>query len=311
MAEKPKISIVVPVYNEQGSLKELCARLTAVLKPLNLAYEIIMVDDGSTDQSLETIQELRQADPRLKYLSFSRNFGHMVALSAGLDHAAGDAVITMDADLQHPPRLVPRLIEQWEKGAEVVNTVRRESKGAGPFKKYSAGAFYWLINRLAKIDLAPNTADYRLLDRKVVDTLNSLRERSRFFRGLVSWVGFRQSFVEYEADPRFAGRSKYSLGKMIAFAIDGITSFSAAPLRLATYLGLASALFSFIYIIYAVYAHFFTKNTLEGWTSVLVTVLFIGGIQLIFLGVIGEYLGRVFEETKQRPLYIVRAKAGL
>jgi glycosyltransferase involved in cell wall biosynthesis len=304
MPEKPKLSLVIPVYNEEGSLPELHSRLTTVLNPLQLTYEIIMVDDGSTDGSAEVIAKLHSADPRVKLLSFSRNFGHMIALTAGLDAAAGDAVITLDADLQHPPLLIAELVRRWQAGAKVVNTIRRETADAGLFKKYSAALFYRLVN------LPANAADYRLLDRQVVDTLKNIRERSRFLRGLISWVGFRQEFVEYEADRRFAGRTKYSLGRMIAFAIDGITSFSAFPLRLATYLGLISALLSFIYIIYAVYIHLFTPNTIEGWTSVLVTVLFIGGIQLIFLGVIGEYLGRVFEETKQRPLYIISRQVG-
>jgi polyisoprenyl-phosphate glycosyltransferase len=299
-----KISVVVPVYNEEGNLPALYDRLTAALKPLQLAYEIIMVDDGSNDRSAAVIADLHARDHNVKLLSFSRNFGHMIALTAGLDAAAGEAVITLDADLQHPPSLIPELVRRWQAGAAVVNTVRRETAGAGPLKKYTAGLFYRLLN------LPPNTADYRLLDRRVVDVLKNVRERSRFLRGLISWVGFKQEFVEYEADRRFAGQTKYSLGKMIAFALDGITSFSAFPLRLATYLGLASALLSFVYIVYAVYVHFFTRTTIEGWTSVLVTVLFIGGVQLIFLGVIGEYLGRVFEETKQRPLYVISRRVG-
>ncbi|HVN66824.1 MAG TPA: glycosyltransferase family 2 protein [Candidatus Sulfotelmatobacter sp.] len=310
MPENLDLSIVVPVYNEQESLKELHDRLTAVLKPLNLHYEIIMVDDGSTDGSLAVIGELRRHDPRVKFLSFSRNFGHMIALTAGLDHAAGRAVITLDADLQHPPSLIPILIEKWRAGAEVVNTLRQETKGAALFKSLSAGFFYWLLNRIARLDLPANAADYRLLDRRVVDSLKTVRERSRFLRGLVRWVGFKQVSVNYEADARFAGRTKYSTGRMVAFALDGITSFSAFPLRLATYLGLTVAGFSFFYILYAVYIRLFTSRAIEGWTSVLVTVLFIGGVQLIFLGVLGEYLSRVFEETKQRPLYVLREKAG-
>ena len=310
MPENLDLSIVIPVCNEQGSLKELYDRLSAVLKPLNLAYEIIMVDDGSTDGSLAAISELRQADPRVKFLSFSRNFGHMVALTAGLDHAAGKAVITMDADLQHPPQLIPTLLEKWRAGAEVVNSLRKGTKGASLFKSLSAGFFYWLLNRIARLDLPANTADYRLLDRKAVDSLKKVRERSRFLRGLVRWVGFKQVCVDYQADARFAGRTKYSTGRMIAFALDGIISFSAVPLRLATYLGLTVAGLSFLYILYAVYIRLFTSRAIEGWTSVLVTVLFIGGVQLIFLGILGEYLSRVFEETKQRPLYIVREQAG-
>jgi dolichol-phosphate mannosyltransferase len=310
MAEKPKLSLVIPVYNEEGSLPELYSRLTSVLKPLGLPYEIIMIDDGSGDRSAALIAELNARDPRVKLLGFSRNFGHMLALTAGLDAAAGDAVITLDADLQHPPELIPELLRRWQAGAEIVNTLRRETADSGPLKKYSAGLFYRLFNRITGVKLPVNAADYRLLDRKVVDTLKNVRERARFLRGLISWVGFRQEFVDYQAGRRFAGKTKYSLGKMAAFAVDGITSFSASPLRLATYLGLFTALFSFTYLVYAIYIRLFTSFTIEGWTSVLVTVLFIGGVQLIFLGVIGEYLGRIFEETKQRPLYIVSRRLG-
>ncbi|MFA4843513.1 MAG: glycosyltransferase family 2 protein [Candidatus Margulisiibacteriota bacterium] len=308
MSEKPRLSLVIPVFNEAENLLPLHARLAKVLKN---SYEIIFIDDGSTDNSLQVITTLHNQDFKVKAVSFSRNFGHMAALSAGLDVAQGDAVIMLDADLQHPPELVPELVRQWENGAEVVNTIRQETKGAGQLKGLTAGLFYWLINRIAKINLPAGSADYRLLDRKVVDTLKNVRERSRFLRGLISWIGFRQTFVEYEAEARTAGQSKYSFGKMFSFALDGITSFSAVPLRLSTYLGLAVAGLSFLYILYAVYIRLFTSRAIEGWTSVLVTVLFIGGIQLIFLGVIGEYLSRVFEETKQRPLYIISRQIGL
>lgn len=304
------ISIVVPVYNEEDNLCPLYDRLSETLKALGLSYEIIMVDDGSSDRSAEIISNLNKNDNRVKLLGFSRNFGHMVALSAGLDHASGKAVITLDADLQHPPELIPKLVKKWKSGAEVVNTLRKETKGIGIFKNISARIFYWLMNRIAKIDLPANAADYRLIDKKVVEALKGMKERSRFLRGMIRWVGFKQEFVEYEADPRFAGKTKYSITKMISFALDGITSFSSFPLRLSTYLGLMVAFFSFLYILYAVYIRLFTNRAIEGWASVLVTVLFIGGVQLIFLGVIGEYLGRVYEETKQRPLYIINQKLG-
>jgi glycosyltransferase involved in cell wall biosynthesis len=311
MTELPQLSIVVPVFNEEGNLQTLYNSLSSVLKGSNLSYEIIVVDDGSTDQSPKIVAELNKKDPRVKLLSFSRNFGHMVALSAGLDFATGNAVITMDADLQHPPELIPELVKRWRGGAEIVNTIRKDNKGAGIFKKTTAAFFYWLMNRLAGIKLPSSTADYRLLDRKVVEAFKSFHERARFLRGLISWVGFKQEFVDYQADKRFAGRSKYSIRRMLAFAIDGIVSFSSSPLRLSTYLGLLVALVSFLYIIYAVYIRLFTNRAIEGWASVLVAVLFIGGIQLIFLGIIGEYLARVYEEAKQRPLYIISKKIGL
>ncbi len=311
MDVRPKLSIVIPVYNEEDSLEQLYQRLLPVLTAQQLTYEIIFVDDGSSDSSLNKIGELSQKDSRIKAISFSRNFGHMVALCAGLDNATGEAVITMDADLQHPPELIPELLKQWSDGYEIVNTIRKRGKGVGFFKGLTAGIFYWLINKIAKINLPANAADYRLLDQKVVQTLKGIKERSRFLRGLISWVGYKQTAIPYEAEPRFAGKTKYSISRMFGFALDGITSFSAFPLRLASYLGLIIAFFSFIYIIYAVYIRFFTNQAIAGWTSVLVTVLFIGGVQLIFLGVIGEYLSRVYEESKQRPFYIVSKKIGI
>ncbi len=310
MHGKPKLSIVIPVCNEEGNLADLHGRLISVLKPLNFTYEIIFVDDGSTDGSLERIAQLAKQDNRIKALSFSRNFGHMIALSAGLDAASGEAVITLDADLQHPPEIIPQLVSKWQAGTEIVNTVRTETKGSGLFKKITAGFFYWLIKKIGRINLTANAADYRLLDRKVVETLKNVKERHRFLRGLIAWIGFRQEFLPYQADQRLSGKSKYSFSRMFSFAIDGITSFSAFPLRLAAYLGLIIAFFSFLYILYALYVRIFTSQAIEGWASVLVAVLFIGGVQLIFLGVIGEYLSRVFDEVKQRPLYIISRKIG-
>lgn len=310
MQEKPKISIVIPVYNEAGNLNTLYGRLTAVLNQQHKDYELVFVDDGSTDDSLKILEQLNQKDHKVKIISFSRNFGHMIALSAGLDHAQGDAVITMDADLQHPPETIPQLIKEWEKGAEVVTTIRKHTKGVGAAKNITAGFFYWLINKIGKIKLPANSADFRLLDHQVVESLKQIKERSRFLRGLISWVGFKQVFVEYDAEERTTGQTKYTFSRMFSFAIDGITSFSTFPLRLASYLGLFTAFISFLYILYAIYIRVFTNQAIAGWTSVLVAVLFIGGIQLIFLGIIGEYLGRVFEETKQRPLYIIKKQIG-
>jgi dolichol-phosphate mannosyltransferase len=311
MGAKPELSIVVPVYNEAESLPEFYRRLKPVLNSLGLAAEIIFVDDGSSDGSLEQIALCAATDPRVKAISLSRNFGHMIALSAGLDHAAGNAVVTLDADLQHPPELIPELVKAWRAGNQIVNTLRRETQGAGWLKNNTAGLFYWLINKISGLNLPPNAADYRLLDRQAVEAVKQLRERARFLRGLTRWVGYRQTAVEFSAGPRFAGRTKYSLGRMLSFALDGLTSFSAFPLRLAAYLGLATATGSFLYIIYALYIRVFTNRAIEGWASVLVAVLFIGGVQLIFLGVIGEYLGRIYEESKQRPLYLVSKKIGL
>ncbi|MBI5400232.1 glycosyltransferase family 2 protein [Candidatus Saganbacteria bacterium] len=311
MDVKPKLSLVIPVFNEVANLFVLYDRLGAVLKPLGVSYEIIFVDDGSTDNSWAFISELAKNDQQVRALSFSRNFGHMLALTAGLDAAHGEAVITLDADLQHPPELIPELVRAWQNGAEIVNSVRQDTVGAGIFKKVAADFFYWLMARLTKINLPANAADYRLLDRKVVETLKEMKERSRFLRGLISWVGYKQEHIPYQAAARFSGRTKYSFSKMLAFAVDGLASFSPFPLRLATYLGLLGSFSSFLYIIYAICVHLFTSQTIPGWTSVLVAVLFLGGVQLIFLGVIGEYLSRVFDEVKARPLYIVSRKIGL
>lgn len=285
-------------------------QLRAVLVSLALPYEIVMVDDGSSDGSLEVMLRLREGDPCIRIVSFSRNFGHMAALTAGLDVACGEAVITMDADLQHPPSLIPELVAKWKAGAAVVGTVRRRTERERWMKRASSSLFYAVFRRLSPVEMPENAADFRLLDRAVVDVLRRLRERSRFLRGLVAWAGFRQETVTYDASARVAGETKYSTRKMLWLALDGITAFSAAPLRWAIGFGFGVSVLSFIYILYAVCVRLFTDNAVAGWTSVLGAVLFIGGIQLIFLGVIGEYLGRVFEETKGRPLYVVARRVG-
>jgi glycosyltransferase involved in cell wall biosynthesis len=311
MSGNVDLSVVAPVFNEEGNLEELHRRLTAILDGEGLAYEIVLVDDGSTDASLARMEALAERDPRVKIISFSRNFGHMQALCAGLDHARGKAVITLDADLQHPPELISTLVAKWREGAEIVGTIREETADGGFLKEVTSRFFYWLMRRIARINLPRSAADYRLLDRRVVDTLTGMRERSRFLRGLIGWVGYRQTFIPYRADPRFSGRTKYSLSRMVAFAIDGITSFSALPLRLATYVGLFIALLGVVDAVYVLWVKLFTDRTIAGWAYVMLAVLFIGGVQLVFLGVLGEYLSRVYDETKQRPLYVVRKKIGL
>ncbi|MCX7634210.1 MAG: glycosyltransferase family 2 protein [Syntrophales bacterium] len=310
MNGNPDLSIVVPLYNEEGSITALYGALTSVLTSMGLTYEIILVDDGSTDGTPEQAEIIASQDDRVRIITLSRNFGHMTALTAGLDHAIGRAVITMDGDLQHPPELLPVLVERWQDGAEVVNTIRQERLPLFSFKRFSAVLFYRLFSWMGGIRMPPNAADFRLLDRKVVDALKTLRERGRFIRGLVSWVGFRQDFVAYEPQRRGTGRSKYPLKRMLSFAVDGIVSFSSLPLRAAVYLGLAVAGISFLDLLYALYIRLFTDRAVEGWTSLLVAVLFLGGVQLIFLGVIGEYLSRIYEETKQRPLYIIKKRKG-
>lgn len=274
------------------------------------SYEILLVDDGSRDASYATMLALRAAEPRVKCIRLLRNFGHQVAVAAGLDFAGGECVITLDADLQHPPELIPDLLKRWAEGYEVVGTRREDAADVGWFKRWTSRTFYRLMSALSDVALEPGSADFRLLDARVVATLRELRERGRFLRGLVAWLGFREISIPYQAAPRFAGRSKYSLRRMLALAVDGITSFSTVPLHLSTYLGFAVSLLSFAYALFALYARF-THRTVEGWTSVMVAVLFLAGVQLISLGIIGAYLARVFQELKGRPLYLVRDTAGI
>jgi dolichol-phosphate mannosyltransferase len=300
------ISIILPCYNEEDNLDELYSRLSFVMESVGEPYEIIFVDDGSTDNTLNKLIDFCRTEKQCRVFEFSRNFGHQQAISAGLDNAQGDAVIMMDTDLQHPPELIPTLIEKWKEGYEIVYTIRNDPPGTSLFKKMTARIFYKLINTLANVNIPENSADFRLLDKKVVEQLRLMKEKTKFFRGLISWVGFNKCAVYYEASPRHAGKSKYSVWKMIKFAYDGITSFSAFPLHIATALGALVSFFSFLYAVYAIYARFFTNQTLPGWTSVLVAVLFLGGVQLLSLGLIGGYLGKAYEELKQRPSYIIR-----
>lgn len=310
--ERPEglLSIVVPVFNEQASLPIFYAALVQALQTVQMRCEIILVDDGSHDGSMKVMQQLHKADSRIRIISFSRNFGHMAALSAGLEAATGEAVITLDSDMQHPPELIPVLVEKWRNGGDVVNTIRETTQGVSVFKRLFASLFYSLFRSLSGLDLKNNGADFRLLDRKVVDALQKLPERTRFLRGLIAWIGFCQESVPYHAPARVAGTTKYSMWKMMCFAADGITSFSTIPLQMAIFAGVVLSGLSALYLVYAIWIRFFTDRAIQGWTSVLGAVLFIGGIQLIFLGIIGQYLGKVFHESKQRPLYIIKEKAG-
>jgi polyisoprenyl-phosphate glycosyltransferase len=304
------ISIVLPVYNEQENIRSVYERLTAEMDRIGDPYELIFVDDGSSDGSLKMLKELCQLNASVRAISLSRNFGHQIAISAGLEHASGQAVIVMDADLQHPPELVPELIARWKSGFDVVYTVRAGTEHAGLFKRFSAAAFYRILNRICDIKLTPNTPDFRLLDRRVVDTLLRMPERARFLRGLVSWVGFKQTAIEFVASPRLHGTTKFPLSKMIRFSLDGVTAFSSVPLRLSSYMGLIAALAGVPYGVWAVYARLFTDDAVHGWASVIVAVLFLGGVQLIAIGILGEYLGRIYEEVKGRPLYVAREIVG-
>jgi dolichol-phosphate mannosyltransferase len=300
---------VIPTFNEEGNVQRLYQEIRAVLAQLQLEhYEFIFIDDGSSDASLHNIEALRAQDPKVHYLQFSRNFGHQHALKAGLDHARGAAVISLDADLQHPPALIADMLHHWRNGAEIVYTRRQDKQNVGFFKKMSAKAFYWLANRLSEVPIEEGTADFRLLDRKVVDAIKSFKESHLFLRGLIPTLGFKQVALDYEAAARHSGQSKYSFGKMLRFAINGITSSSAKPLYFSIYLGLFFAFLAFVYGCYAIYIAVFTNAAITGWTSLIASVLFIGGIQMILIGIVGIYLGKLFVQSKQRPTYIIKTE---
>lgn len=305
------ISIIIPVFNEEASLSELYQRLCPIIEKLPHDFEIIFVDDGSKDKTFDICVGFRAHDDRFKIIRFSRNFGHQLAVSAGLFYAKGDAVIIMDADLQDPPELLSEMISNWQKGYKVVYAVRREREGESWFKLKTAAIFYWLIKKISQIDIPSNVGDFRLLDKEVVRTLNALPEQHRFLRGLVVWVGFKQIGIYFDRPKRFAGATHYPFKKMFKFAIDGITSFSVMPLRLVMYLGFVAVVFGFGVGAYSLIQHFFyPEQVVRGWTSLMMTIIFFGGVQLIVVGVLGEYIGRIYEEAKRRPLYVIESKVG-
>lgn len=307
----PKFSIIMPVFNEAQTLLALYARLVKVIGQLNESYELVFVNDGSRDGSLDLLKRLAAEDSHCKVVSLSRNFGHQMAITCGLDHARGAAVIVMDADLQDPPELIPTLIEKWREGYDVVYAVREQRQGESLFKRVTAGLFYRLIRKLSRVEIPADSGDFRLLSRRVVEALRATPERNRFVRGLVGWVGYRQAGVRFVREARAAGETKYPFRKMLKFAIDGITSFSFVPLQMATYFGLLISGMSFLYTVYAVLQKLLTDRPVIGWTSLIVAAFFLGGVQLVTLGVIGEYIGRIYEEVKQRPLYLVEETVGL
>ena len=301
-----KLSVVIPTFNEEGNVKPLYQAIRDEVNRLNLEnFEIIFVNDGSSDQSLENIKQLVQEDDRVKFISFSKNFGHQYALKAGLDMASGDAVISMDADLQHPPELIGEMIRLWHQGAQVVYTIRQQEEGISFFKRLTSKGFYWLVNRLSEHPIIDGAADFRLLDKKVVAEIRKFSERELFFRGLVSGLGFKQVPLHFKPNKRYSGVTKYSVKKMAKFALVGITSSSAKPLYFAIYLGALMAALAFLYGIYAICISLFTDNAVTGWTSIVASVIFIGGIQLFMMGIIGIYLGKIFKESKNRPIYII------
>ncbi len=303
-----KVSVVIPSYNEEGNIFAMIDRLIPILSKYN-DYEVIFVDDGSRDDTLFKLKEANRANQKVNYLSFSRNFGHQNALRAGLDYSTGDCVISMDGDLQHPPELIPDLIDKWKEGYDIVYTIREDSKKTSFFKRVTANLFYGLINSMANIDIPKGAADFRLLDRGVVEILKNIKENTLFLRGLISWLGYKQFGINYTPNERFSGKTKYSLKKMMMFAVTGITSFSVKPLHISTVLGVILSIIAFIYGFYAIIIKLFTREAIQGWSSVLVSVLFIGGFQLILMGIIGEYIGKLFIESKKRPNYIVKEKS--
>jgi dolichol-phosphate mannosyltransferase len=307
---RPRFSIVVPIWNEEQVIPVLYERVRSTMEQTGETWELICVNDGSKDRSLELLIEVRAADPRVKILNFSRNFGHQIAITAGADFAEGDAVVVMDADLQDPPDVVLRMIDQWRAGYEVVYAVRTKREGETKFKLWTAAAFYRLLQRITEVEIPVDAGDFRLMDRKVVLAMRHLREKHRFMRGLSAWVGFKQIPVEYERAERFAGETKYPLRKMLRLAIAAITSFSFVPLQLATWTGFILAGISLVAILTTVILRLSGSGFFLGQATTLVAVLFLGGIQLIFLGIIGEYIGRIYDETKDRPLYIVAEAYG-
>lgn len=305
-----RYSIVAPCYNEEGNLMELYRRVSEVMDQTGEPWELVLINDGSRDRTPEMMRELHSADPRVHYIDFARNFGHQIAVTAGMDYAQGDAVILIDADLQDPPELFLQMIEKWQEGYDVVYAVREERKGESWFKLATAKLFYRIIFRITDVNIPLDTGDFRLMDRKVVNAIKQMKERHRFIRGMTSWVGFKQTGVHYARAERFAGETKYPIRRMVKFAWDAVTGFSFFPLQLAMYLGFTIAGLSALGVIGVVIGRLFGNQAFFGQATTLVMVLFLGGVQLISLGIIGEYLGRIYDEVKGRPMYIVNETAG-
>lgn len=301
------ISVIVPVFNEEDNLPLIYNRLLALFKKMNVSYEICFVNDGSSDNSIRVIKNLVSKDPSVRYIDFSRNFGHQVAVSAGLDHVTGRSTVIIDADLQDPPELIEELYSKLKEGFEVVYAKRRYRKGETIIKKLTAKIFYRLLQRITPIEIPLDTGDYRIMDERVVAVLRKMKEHHKFIRGQISWIGFNQTFVEYDRNERFSGQTGYSYSKMVRFAIDGITSFSDFPLKLASLLGFAVSIVSFLYaVVILSFKILKPEYHVQGWTSLMICILLLGGIQLISIGIIGEYMGRMNENVKNRPLYVIR-----
>ena len=299
------LSIIVPIYNEESNIEALYKRLRSVIDPMALQYEFIFINDGSRDRSLSLIHDLTASDLRVRYIDFSRNFGHQIAVTAGLDLAAGAAVVIIDADLQDPPELIPKLYQKLQEGYEVVYAKRRSRKGESAAKKFTARLFYRVLASITHISIPVDTGDFRIISRKVVNALKQMPEQNKFIRGQISWIGYRQTYLEYDRAERAGGATGYTYRKMIRLALDGITGFSDAPLKAATIGGFIVSGVAFLVMVYTLYARFITKDYEPGWSSLMVSILFMGGIQLIAIGIIGEYIARLSANVRQRPLYII------
>ncbi|MGB5593180.1 MAG: glycosyltransferase family 2 protein [Crocosphaera sp.] len=310
-SETPKYSLIIPIYNEEETIPELYQRVSNIMTRLDGVVELILVNDGSRDNSLTLIRELHQKDPRVCYLSLARNFGHQTAVTAGLNFARGQVVVILDADLQDPPELIPDMIDKWRQGYEVVYAQRLKRKQEGWFKRFTAYIFYRLLRRLADVDIPADTGDFCLMDRQVVDVLNAMPENNRYIRGLRAWIGFRQTAVKFERDPRFAGEVKYTFRKSFSLALNSLISFSRVPLRLSTYLGLLSALVALVMAFLVLYWRLHEPNSpITGLATIMIAIFFLGSVQLVCLGILGEYIGRIYEEVKGRPLYTLGEVGG-
>ena len=303
-------SILVPMYNEEEVIEETYHRLKNVMDKIGESYELVFVNDGSKDKSAQIISELVKTDENIRLIDFSRNFGHQIAVTAGLDYVQGQAIVIIDADLQDPPEVIPQMLEKWREGYDVVYGKRLKRQGETAFKKASAHVYYRILGALTDGNIPRDTGDFRLIDRKVCEAIKRLPEKNRFLRGMVNWVGFNQVAVEYVRDERWAGETKYPLKKMLKFAADGIFSFTYKPLKLATYIGLFLSVIGFIYLLVVLFQKLFTDTALTGWASIMAVTLVFHGITLVILGIIGEYIGRIYEEVKGRPLYIVKETIG-
>lgn len=306
------VSIIIPIYNEEENISELYRRLQTVMKQIDGEVELIFIDDGSRDNSLNLMRDIYQRDYHFNYISLARNFGHQIAVTAGLNFVNGKVVVVMDADLQDPPELILPMIEKWRQGYQVVYAQRISRKKESFFKRFTAYAFYRILRRLADVNIPPDTGDFCLMDREVVDILNAMPERNRYIRGLRAWVGFRQTAIPFEREPRFAGKVKYSFAKSWALAINGIISFSRVPLKLATYLGMLSAAVALLMIFLVLYWRLFdSASPLIGYTLITIALFFLGSVQLFCIGILGEYIGRIYEEVKGRPIYTIKEMRGV